>query len=120
MRRREPDVQERSADCAQVQRLAAGDSASVALLWDVAELLRHDAEPKQEALEAAPGAIVIASPSGDAAGMAGGTTAGVENADEEPDAADAAGTGALQDDVTAQPAVYSRLAQVASRFACKP
>ena len=101
--------------CAQVERLTSGDSAPIALLWDIVELLRLDAEPKSASVEAAPGAIVVASPSGDAAGMAGGETDGDGNADVEPDAAVAAGTGTPQENSAAEPAVYSRLAQVSSR-----
>ncbi len=118
MHQRQLQLQKPFAACAQVQRLAAGDSASMALLWDVAKLLRRDAEPKEEALEAAPGAIVVATPNGDAAGMADGETARVGDADVEPDAADAAVTGAPQEVVTAQPAVFPRLAQVCSQSAC--
>ena len=109
------EVQEAFAACAQVDRLAAGDSTSAALLWDVAELLRRNAEPEQEALEAAPGAIVVASLSGDSAGMADGDTVRVVHADVEPDAAEAADTGGPQENITAQPVVYSRLAQVNHR-----
>ena len=110
MHRLQLNMQLPFAACAQVQQLAAGDCASVALLWDVAELLRSDAEPKQGALEASPGAIVIANPSDDAAGTADGEAdARVAVGEEAQEAADAASAGVSQE---AEDAVYSSRAQV--------
>ena len=102
-----------------MQRLASGGSTSVALLWDVAELLRLGAEPQDAATKAAAaGAVVVAGPppSGDVAGTAdAGTDVVVDVEAEASDAAAAAGAGDAQAGVEAQPAVLSRLAQVGNR-----
>ena len=98
-----------------MRRLAGGDSTSLALLWDIAELLRRDAEPHSGAVEAAPGeAIVVPAPSGDVARMANAEAdVVVDVVAETPDAAAAADADAAQHADVPQPASLSRLPQVA-------